>query len=128
MVYVQIFVVYYDPDTLPALQHSIGLRKGLVGLINAYGDRCYSGSNDVVILHELLHTLGATDKYDLATGLPLYPEGYAEPDKKPLYPQHYAEIMGGHIPESPTGTRMPERLDQVLINYRTASEIGWLKH
>ena len=25
------------------------------------------GANDVVIAHELLHTLGATDKYDPAT-------------------------------------------------------------
>jgi len=40
----------------------------------------------VVIAHELLHTVGATDKYDPATNESSLPEGYAEPDKIPLFP------------------------------------------
>jgi len=34
-----------------------------------------------VIAHELLYTLNATDKYDLNTGLPIFPNGYAEPER-----------------------------------------------
>ena len=101
---------------MPALQHSIGLQKGRVGIVNAYGDRRYQGSNAVVIIHELLHTLGATDKYDLSTGRLLYPQGFAEPDKTPLYPQYFAEIMGGKIPVSEIESRMPKKLSQVIIN------------
>ena len=42
----------------------------------------------------LLHGFGATDKYDLATGQPLYPKGYAEPALKPLYPQRFGRNYG----------------------------------
>ena len=61
------------------------------------------GSDDMVIAHELLHTLGATDKYDLRTNQPAHPDGFAEPDREPLYPQSFAELMGGRIPVSNTG-------------------------
>ncbi len=123
---IHLFIVYHDPDKVPSLQHSVGLQKGMIGIVNAYGDKRYNGSNRVVILHELLHTLGATDKYNLSTGKPLYPGGYAEPDKTPLYPQRYAEIMGGLIPKTETETKMPKKLGLVRINHTTAAEIGWL--
>ena len=41
---------------------------------------------------------GATDKYDLPTGLPQYPAGFAEPRLEPRYPQQFAEIMAGQKP------------------------------
>jgi hypothetical protein len=83
------------------------------------------GSNDVVIAHELLHTLGATDKYDLATGLPSHPAGYAEPERAPLHPQSHAELMGGRIPLSGSRAETPESLRRVVIGPATAREIGW---
>jgi hypothetical protein len=61
---IRMFVVYYDPQTHERLAHSLGLVKGLIGVVNAFADRDYGERNDVVIAHETLHTLGATDKYD----------------------------------------------------------------
>lgn len=83
------------------------------------------GANHVVIAHELLHLVGATDKYDLATGTPVYPEGYAEPPLAPLYPQSTAELMGGRIPLSPEASKMPKDLSECLLGPATAAEIGW---
>ena len=121
---VELFVSYYDIATTNSLRHSVGLRGGLIGIINAFAEKSYRGSNQVVILHELMHTLGATDKYDEAN-LPLYPEGFAEPFLKPLYPQRKAEIMGGRIPLSPLHATMPEKLAEVVIGRFTAIEINW---
>jgi hypothetical protein len=122
---IRMFVVYHDPAGNPRLAHSLGLEKGLIGVVNAYADAEYTGRNAVVIAHELLHTLGATDKYDPATALPLYPDGFADPGRKPLYPQSAAEIMGGRIALSPTEAEMPERLDACVVGERTATEIRW---
>jgi hypothetical protein len=77
--------------------------------------------------HELLHALGATDKYDLQDDQPIAPDGFAEPERQPLYPQSFAELMGGRIPVSRTEATTPESLQQVLIGAKTASEIGWSK-
>jgi hypothetical protein len=121
---VELFVSYYDIATTNSLRHSVGLRGGLIGIINAFAEKSYRGSNQVVIIHELMHTLGATDKYDEAN-LPLYPEGIAEPLRKPLYPQLKAEIMGGRIALSPQQAKMPEQLSEVLIGRYTAAEINW---
>ncbi|MDH5601588.1 MAG: hypothetical protein OEY78_09820, partial [Gammaproteobacteria bacterium] len=74
----------------------------------------------------ILHTLGATDKYDLNTGLPLYPDGYVETNKKPLHPQELAEIMAGKIPVSKTEAEIPRGLHQVIIGQQTAREIKWI--
>lgn len=123
---IRLFVLYYDPEIAPRLAHSIGMRKGLIGLINAYGDWRYTGSNLVVIAHEMLHTVGATDKYDLSTGQPVYPHGYAEPDKVPLYPQRYAELMGGRIPENANESDIPRSLKEVRIGPESAKEINWI--
>lgn len=122
---VRMFVVYHDPERHPRLAHSLGLQKGLVGVVNAFAADDYAGRNAVVIAHELMHTLGATDKYDPATSLPLHPDGYAEPDREPLYPQRRVEIMGGRIPLSPTAAEMPNGLAQCVVGALTASEIRW---
>jgi hypothetical protein len=97
----------------------------LLGIAHLFAAAHMAGSNQVVIAHELLHTLGATDKYDFATNQPRYPDGFAEPDRSPRYPQDFAELMGGRIPESASESRTPESLDQVLIGALTATEIGW---
>ncbi len=122
---IQIFVLYYDPNTNPRLPHSTGLQKGLVGVVHAFASHRQSGGNNLVIAHELLHTLGATDKYDLQTNQPLFPIGYAEPDKQPLLPQQYAEIMAGRRPLSKIQAEQPKGLSSVLIGEHTAIEIHW---
>jgi len=78
-----------------------------------------------VITHELLHTFGATDKYDPATGLPRYPDGFAEPELVPRYPQRLAEIMAGKMPLTSTEADLPENLGQERVGPLTAREIGW---
>lgn len=123
---IQMFVIYHDPDRITALPHSLGLEKGMVGVVNAYATRLMAGSNNVVIAHELLHTLGATDKYSQANNHPVYPAGYAEPYKRPLHPQRKAELMGGRIPVSKTERVMPTSLKRVVIGPQTALEINWL--
>jgi len=122
---IRVFVLYHDPAERALLPHSLGLQKGLVGVVNAFADRDMRGSNAVVIAHEVLHTLGATDKYDLATDAPVFPDGFAEPDRAPRYPQRFTEIMAGKRPISDTEQEMPTSLSAVLIGEATAAEIGW---
>ena len=121
---VELFVSYYDTATSQSLRHSVGLQGGMIGIINAFADKSYSGSNQVVIVHELMHTLGAGDKYD-AANMPIHPQGYSEPYRKPLYPQRKAEIMGGRIPLSAQQAEMPQSLREVVIGSYTAAEINW---
>ncbi|HWK75915.1 MAG TPA: hypothetical protein VNQ81_16685 [Povalibacter sp.] len=124
---IKLFVLYHDPRRSPSLPHSVGLQKGLFGIVHVFAARHMEGSNDTVIAHELLHTLGATDKYDFTDNLPIHPAGYAEPDRVPLYPQTFAELMAGRIAVAADRAEMPESLHQVLIGPATAAEIGWKK-
>ncbi len=124
---IQMFVQYFDPEQTDRVAHSLGLQKGLLGVVNAFASRTHSGQNNVIIAHELLHTVGATDKYDLVNNQPLYPHGYADPDQDPLYPQTHAEIMGGRIPLSETESEMPLSLNKTLVGPETAAEINWLQ-
>ena len=122
---IKLFLVYHDPATTPMLSHSLGMQKGLYAVVNVFADRSMIGSNDVVTAHELLHTLGATDKYDPGDNQPLHPDGYADPDQQPLLPQTHAELMAGRIPLSSTESAIPESLRQVVVGPLTASEIRW---
>jgi hypothetical protein len=124
---IKLFVMYHDPAISPSIPHSLGVQKGLFGVVHVFADAGMRGSNETVIAHELLHTLGATDKYDLRTNQPTQPEGYAEPERQPLYPQSFAELMGGRIPVSGSESTTPESLQQVIVGGKTASEIGWSK-
>jgi hypothetical protein len=124
---VRLFVSYHDPALAQRLPHSTGLQKGLMGVVNAFAESGLEGSNNVVITHELLHTLGATDKYDLDGNLPLFPDGFADPDARPLYPQRRAEIMAGRIPISETRAEIAEGMKEVVIGAKTAREISWTK-
>jgi hypothetical protein len=124
---IKLFVLFHDPEQSPTLPHSVGVSKGLFGIVNVFADKRMMGSNDTVIAHELLHTLGATDKYDPATTLPLHPAGFAEPEREPLYPQRFAELMGGRIPLSAREAEIPESLSRVRIGPVTAREIGWTR-
>jgi hypothetical protein len=123
---VKMFVLYFDPAQSKRLAHSTGLQKGLIGRVNTFAARDMAKQNNVIIAHEFLHTLGATDKYDPATSQPLYPDGYANPDLKPLLTQRYAEIMAGRTPLSQTEAETPTSLDDALIGSKTALEINWL--
>lgn len=124
---IRLYLLYYDPATHARLRESTALDKGRIGRVNLFGDKQYNAQNLVITAHELLHTFGATDKYDLSNTLPNYPEGYADPEKTPRYPQDFAEIMAGRLPVSKTKALIPETLAQTLVGNKTAQEIGWLK-
>lgn len=125
--HVRMFVLYHDPETTSRVPHSLGLEKGLVGVVYAYADASMKGENQFVIAHEVLHTLGATDKYDPVTNAPRFPDGFAEPELTPLYPQRLTEIMGGRRALSPHAHEMPRDLGQVVVGALTAAEIRWLR-
>ena len=122
---VRIFVLLHDPKLTPSVPHSLGLTKGLIGVVYAFAAPEMSATNDVVIAHELLHTLGASDKYDPATDAPSYPDGYGDPREMPLYPQQTAELMAGRRMLSATRWVQAQSLDEVVIGPVTALEIRW---
>jgi hypothetical protein len=122
---VRLFVLYHDPTTLHTVPDSHGMQKGLIGVVHAFALRPMAGSNNIVITHELLHTLGATDKYDPRTGAPLFPIGFADPTRQPLYPQEEAEIMAGRRALSAQDAQMPAALSAVVVGPATAKEIRW---
>lgn len=124
---IKIYLLLHDPKTHAQLPHSAGLQKGLIGVVYAYADKQYTNQNNIITVHELLHTLGASDKYDLATGEPVFPDGYANALKKPLLPQAKTELMGGRRPITKTTSEMPLSFSKVVIGKKTATEIGWLK-
>jgi len=124
---IQMFILYRQGGDTVVLDRSVGIREGRYGVINAFAESSQSAANRVVLTHELLHVLGATDKYDLQTGQPLAPHGLADPSRQPLYPQPKAEIMGGRIALTASVARIPTSLQQCVIGFDTAREIGWLE-
>lgn len=122
---VSMFVLYHSPNGSNTTLDSLGLEKGLVGIVNAFASQKQNKQNSIVIAHELLHTVGATDKYDIS-GNPLFPHGYAKPERKPLFPQYRAEIMAGRIPKSASSSEMAMSLESCVIGTKTAREISWL--
>jgi hypothetical protein len=125
---VRIFVLYHDPALTPTVPHSLGVSKGLIGVVYAFADPVMSGANNVVIAHELLHTVGATDKYDAATDAPRFPEGFGDPRQVPLYPQRKAEVMAGRRMLTPDRWQQAASLDEVVVGAVTALEIRWTQN
>ena len=121
---IDLFINYFDTSKTKSLRHSVGLKGGLIGVINGFADNDYRGSNHVVIAHELMHTLGATDKYN-QLNQPAHPGGFAAPFQETLFPQREAEIMGGRIPLSATKAIIPDNLGLVVVGAFTAAELNW---
>jgi hypothetical protein len=125
---IQVFATFAPvTDSSRALPDSVGLSKGLVAVAHLYAAGEASGSNQVVLAHELLHTLGATDKYEPGTGQPLVPDGLGEPDREPLYPQDYGEVMAGRIAVEARQAAVADSLDDMVVGSQTAREIGWIE-
>lgn len=119
--------VLYEKDRGQVPEESLGIKQGRIGIVRTIAGEGESGWTNVLVAHELLHTLGATDKYR-PNGEPVYPEGYADPDLLPLLPQRFAEVMAGQIPiEGDAAFVQARSLDQCLIGPKTALEIGWRK-
>jgi hypothetical protein len=124
---VQVFALYHMPDGGQVAPDSTGLQKGLVAVTHLFAGDDAAGSNDVVLTHEFLHTLGATDKYDLRNGQPQAPIGLGDPTQNPLYPQQTGEIMAGRIALNAREAAIPDSLEQMTVGPATAREIGWLR-
>ncbi len=124
---IKLFALYYEESDMAVLDRSTALERGLIAIAKVYAGRSSRGANQIVMAHELLHTLGATDKYDLGSNLPIYPHGYASPDLQPRYPQRAAELMAGRIPLDERRAEMPDGLHSTLVGPVTAAEIGWLE-
>ena len=123
---IRIFINYYAPGNPHGYQHSLGLQKGMIGLVNGFAGQRYEALNNYVATHELLHTVGAQDKYRPEDGAPIWPDGYAEPVREPLFPQDKAEIMAGRIQVTPANILLPLGLNMAVVGPATAVEIGWL--
>jgi len=76
-----------------------------------------------VTAHELMHTVGATDKYD-AKGRPKFPEGLADPDAGSY--QVDVEIMAQTRPVTIDMFAPPDSLADFAVGPATAREIGWM--
>ncbi|OED39285.1 hypothetical protein AB833_16625 [Chromatiales bacterium (ex Bugula neritina AB1)] len=123
---IRVFVAYQTGENDTPLAHSVGLQKGLIGVVHAFSHPGQTRQNNIVIAHEILHTVGAIDKYSI-TGAPVYPHGFTNPHSKPLYPQRFAEIMAGSIAISPNQSQMADSLRSTRINTTTAREIAWIE-
>ncbi len=124
---IRMYVLYQKRREDSPMERSVGIKKGSYGVVNAVASRHLAARNRIVISHELMHILGATDKYDFGTHQPLAPHGLANPKKIPPYPQNRAEIMAGRIASSPDTWRYPASLRYCVIGESTATEIGWLQ-
>lgn len=120
---IRVYVLYHQPVSGKALAHSLGLQKGLIGVVHAFADPKQTAQNNIVIAHEILHTLGATDKYD-AQGRPIYPIGYAEPELPESIRRREAEIMAGRIALPDGRIVMADNLEKCIIGPATAQEIN----
>jgi hypothetical protein len=97
---------------------------GRVGMVVGSLEAEELGLELTAIAHEVLHCLGAKDKYD-PDGHALIPDGLAAPEAVPRYPQTAAEVMVGEIPTGPSSGKPLTRLGEVEIGPVTAREIRW---
>lgn len=123
----RLFLQFHNPDKKIITETSTALQNGRIGVVNLFGKPEKNMNNNVVIAHETLHAFGASDKYDVSNGIPIYPQGYANPNQNPLHPQKQAELMAMHIPTTQTQFEMARELKQTVIGEMTAQEIGWVE-
>lgn len=121
---IKLFLLFHAPQDGVALSHSLGLQKGLIGVVHVFADPRQRSQNNIVVAHELLHTLGAGDKYDEA-GRPIYPVGYADPGQPQSVRRYQAEIMAGRLIDGAGRAVMPKSLEQCVIGAETAHEINF---
>lgn len=122
----RIYLVLRSPSER-GLVEGMSEQGGRVGIALAELDSSTVDLALFVTAHELFHTLGATDKYDPATGKALEPDGFAEPGRIPIWPQRYVELMARDRPVAPGRELRPESLDELWVGQKTAREIGWLR-
>lgn len=113
-------------DAEPRVVEGESEQGGRVGVARADIDPEMVDFALFVATHELMHTLGANDKYD-ERGHAIFPSGFADPGREPLFPQPGAEVMARNVPVAPNEERPPETLDELFVGDETAREIGWMR-
>jgi hypothetical protein len=108
------------------LVEGVGEGGGSYGLVHGLAGETELGLELAALAHEVLHCLGAKDRYD-AEGHATDPEGFAEPALVPRFPQHYAEVMCGEIPDGPGKGHVPTKLSEVRVGEVTARDVKWVK-
>ena len=109
----------------PRIFEGIAARDGDFGVVQIELGEDTVDLAVITAVHEMLHTLGARDKYDLSTGEAEYPAGYY--DSRTRYPQRYMEIMAHDIPLAEGKSRLPSLVGEVRVGNSTAREIGWIR-
>lgn len=117
---------HYGPDNRPNMPCPVAVGEYRLVIANLVAGNTDCQGGLVVIAHEILHAVGATDLHDPHTLIPRFPEGFADPDREPRYPQTRAELMAPRIPLSPYSEQEAGSFDEVTIGETTAREIGWI--
>jgi hypothetical protein len=100
-------------------------RDGRRGVVRASLSDTELGLELAAPAHELLHCVGASDKYG-PDGHALLPDGLAEPELQPRFPQTFAEVMVGEVPVGEAEGRAVSDLSEVRVGPATAREVGWV--
>ena len=102
---------------------SVASRRSGLGIVFCPISNRHLGYSCAIVAHELCHTLGASDKYDGSVSV--YPDGFAEPDRRPLYPQRKAEIMSLGLPVKAGKDEPVRHLRNCIVGTKTAREVNW---
>ena len=124
---VRLFVLYHDPAASPSLPHSTGLQKGLIGVVNAFAESDLEGSNNVVIAHELLHTLGRHGQVRSQRESANLSRRLRQSSGEAACSAKARGNHGRAHSDSETVAETPTRMTQVVIGAQTAREINWTK-
>jgi hypothetical protein len=121
---VQVHLLLVSGEAVGAFAEGIGELGGEVAVVRAGIDGGALLAATAVV-HETLHTLGATDKYD-PRGHAIPPAGLYEPERSPALPQLRAEIMVGELALGTGRGRLPDGVEELGVGPVTAAEIGWV--
>ncbi|HVO29845.1 MAG TPA: hypothetical protein VMV18_03880 [bacterium] len=121
----EVFVLY-QKEGEHALDRSLAVEKFRVGIVHAFAGGGNAPWTALAVSHELLHTVGASDKYE-ASGYPVFPEGFADPEKIPRFPQQRCEVMAGQIADGDRSFHQAQSVSECVVGPVTAREIGWTK-
>jgi hypothetical protein len=121
---VRIYVRAKDASDAVEAAEGLGQQKGRVGVVSTRVSLDGIDFAWFVVMHEYLHTRGATDKYG-PDGRAVYPMGFADPTLVPPIPQTRTELMARGRRENETEEDLPGEPDTWVIGKWTAEEIGW---
>jgi hypothetical protein len=122
----KIYVLLSEPKSeRQALVEGLGEEGGRIAVTSIELSEDSVDFGLFVVTHEMLHLLGATDRYG-PDGNAVLPDGLGEPELRPTYPQPGAEVMARGRVISPGQEVPPGHLDELRVGHKTATEIGWV--